>query len=100
MEPPVEVGCARAEKYSSGERGAQPLDSGVQLGADRGVQLRVRYGDAGHLEVVARAQQRAVGERLPVGVRDDRTGLLEADGRRREVVGRVVEDGAATDPLE
>src|SRR3954451_9525539 len=100
MERPVEVDCARAEKYSSGDRGAQPLDSSIQLGADRGVQFRVCNRDTGHLELVARAQQRAIGERLAIGIGDDRAALLQADGRGRQVVGRVVQDRAAADPLE
>ena len=50
------------------EFGAQPLDAGVEFGADRGVELGVRGGAAGHLELVARAEQRAVGQRLAVGV--------------------------------
>jgi len=54
-----------------------------ELGADRAVQLGIRRGDAGHLEFVTRAEERAIGEGLAVGIRHHGAALLQADGGGR-----------------
>ena len=60
----------------------------------------VRAADDRHLELGARPEQRPVGQRLAVRVGDDRPALLEAERRRGQVVGRVVQHRAAADALE
>ena len=63
-------------------------------------ELRIGGRDRGHLELVAGAEQPVAVERRAPAVGDDAAGLAQAQPRRGEVVGRVVEHLPAADALE
>ena len=73
-------------------------------GVDRAHELRVQRGvrgrDRGHLELVAGPEQRVAIQRLAPAVGDDAARLGQAQPRRGQVIGRVVEHLPAAHALE
>src|SRR3954470_4564900 len=72
----------------------------IHFGKHRLVELPVRRRHDRHLILAARSEQGATRERLAVGVRHDRAGLLEHERGGGQVVRGVVEQLSATDPPE
>src|SRR6202042_961991 len=78
----------------------EPLDSPVDGVYELCVQPGVRSGDRRHLELVAGAEEPVVIERFAPAVAGDAARLAQAQPRRGQVVGRVVQHLAASYPLE
>src|SRR5579884_4076474 len=76
-------------------RGDEPLDTEVDGVEHELVEGLVGARHDGHLEVRAGAEQGPVVERLAACVADDGAPLAQAERRRGEVVGRVVEHRTA-----
>src|SRR4051794_16002273 len=78
----------------------QPGEAGGNLVHKLLVQRRVRRDGHRHLKVGTRAEQRTLVEGLPGGIRHHRAGFRSDQCGSSEVVRRVVQHGAVSDPLE